>query len=278
MAIFVRWCGRLTTLAALGSTVASAGTGAPELVINWSVNGGPLNQVLAGGTPAGGGAFAYEGTSTDPDTGLELIYDLNGNPVSELSGNVKIFNALSSTITVSVDVMLPFEPDFPTGTLLSGIVVVGLTTGPGGGMISSVPPALFHTLIDGGDAGSSATLFWDPFLMSSTGLGNLASYSDYGNPQPVAGPPLFNSLGCALDFELTSGELASISPSVTVDGDAEFCSADVDGDGTVTTADLHLLLQDWGDCAEPVCPADFNGDGVVDVADLLILLMSWGRC
>ncbi len=278
MAISVRWCGRLTTLAALGSTVASAGAGAPELVINWSVNGGPTNYLLAGGTPAGGGAFVYEGTSTDPDTGLELIYDLNGNPVSELSGNVKIFNALSSTITVSVDVILPFDPDFPTGTLLSGIVVVGLTTGPGGGMISSVPPALFHTLIDGGDAGSSATLFWDPFFMSSTGLGNLASYSDYGIPQPVPGPPLFNSLGCALDFELTSGELASISPSVTVDGDAEFCGADVDGDGTVTTADLHLLVQDWGDCAEPDCPADFNGDGVVDVADLLILLASWGPC
>jgi hypothetical protein len=191
---------------------------------------------------------------------------------------VEIFNDLGSTITVGVHVTLPFEPDFPAGTLLAGIVVVGLTTGAGGGMISSVPPALFHTLIDGGDAGFAATLFWDPFLMSSTGVGNSAAYSNYGIPQPVPGPPLFNSLGCALDSQLTTGDLAAISPFLTVTGDAEFCNADLDGEGAVTTTDFHLLLQNWGECDTPDCPGDNNGDGVVDVLDLMILLMSWGPC
>jgi hypothetical protein len=114
--------------------------------------------------------------------------------------------------------------------------------------------------------------------MASTGMGNSSVYSDYGIPQPVPGPPLFNSLGCALDFQVTSGDLASISQFLTVDGDAAFCSGDLDDDGTVTTADLHLMLQDWGNCADPDCPADLNGDSVVDVMDMLILLMSWGSC
>ena len=54
------------------------------------------------------------------------------------------------------------------------------------------------------------------------------------------------------------------------------CPADLDGDGSVSAADLAILLGSWGPC--PGCPADFDGDGSVGAADLAQLLGSWGDC
>ncbi len=49
---------------------------------------------------------------------------------------------------------------------------------------------------------------------------------------------------------------------------------DLDGDCTVGTVDLLILLGDWGPCQG--CPSDLDGDGIVGVTDLLILLGNWG--
>ncbi len=52
---------------------------------------------------------------------------------------------------------------------------------------------------------------------------------------------------------------------------------DIDGDGTVGTSDLLILLASWGpcdDCAD--CPADIDGNCTVGATDLLILLVNWG--
>ncbi|TVQ31870.1 MAG: hypothetical protein EA376_07735 [Phycisphaeraceae bacterium] len=53
---------------------------------------------------------------------------------------------------------------------------------------------------------------------------------------------------------------------------------DLNGDGAVGSADLAILLGNWGMCPpEPdPCPADLNGDGSVGSADLAILLGNWG--
>ena len=53
---------------------------------------------------------------------------------------------------------------------------------------------------------------------------------------------------------------------------------DIDGDGSVGTPDLLLLLGAWGACRPPpeACPGDLDGDGCVGVRDLLILLGNWG--
>ncbi len=54
-------------------------------------------------------------------------------------------------------------------------------------------------------------------------------------------------------------------------------AGDVNGDGTVSTADLLTLLNDWGPCADCAdCPADFDDDCNVGTSDLLILLGNWG--
>ncbi|EKD85334.1 MAG: hypothetical protein ACD_38C00040G0001, partial [uncultured bacterium] len=52
------------------------------------------------------------------------------------------------------------------------------------------------------------------------------------------------------------------------------CQADLNQDSLVGTADLLMLLSQWGTNSS----ADINQNGRVDVADLLILLGNWGEC
>jgi hypothetical protein len=52
------------------------------------------------------------------------------------------------------------------------------------------------------------------------------------------------------------------------------CPADLDGDGTVTGADLGLLLGNWGGSGV----GDLDGDGNVSGSDLGLLLGAWGAC
>jgi len=54
------------------------------------------------------------------------------------------------------------------------------------------------------------------------------------------------------------------------------CEEDLDANGAVDTADLSLLLLDWGTC--PSCQADLDWNLRVDGSDLSLLLMSWGTC
>ncbi len=52
--------------------------------------------------------------------------------------------------------------------------------------------------------------------------------------------------------------------------------ADINGDSVVNTADLGLLIGDFGSVG-PSEPADLNGDGVVDTADLGLLIEGFGE-
>jgi hypothetical protein len=53
------------------------------------------------------------------------------------------------------------------------------------------------------------------------------------------------------------------------------CSADLNGDSSITVADLLLVLSDFG-CIENCDSTDVNGDGLTTVADLLELLSVFG--
>jgi hypothetical protein len=60
---------------------------------------------------------------------------------------------------------------------------------------------------------------------------------------------------------------------------AKECPEDLDFDGDIDTADLLILLGNWGYCLEgEICWADIDMDGDVDTADLLDLLGHWGEC
>lgn len=53
------------------------------------------------------------------------------------------------------------------------------------------------------------------------------------------------------------------------------CLADVDGNGSVNSADLLAILAQWGEGAPP---EDINRDGLVNIDDLLAVLAAWGPC
>jgi hypothetical protein len=54
------------------------------------------------------------------------------------------------------------------------------------------------------------------------------------------------------------------------------CPSDLDNNRLVDTADISLLLLDFGPCTG--CPADLDGNGLVDTADISLLLMDFGAC
>jgi hypothetical protein len=49
------------------------------------------------------------------------------------------------------------------------------------------------------------------------------------------------------------------------------------GQFTAAGSDLTSRIANWFDC-QPSCPGDLNGNGTVDSADLAILLGAWGAC
>ena len=54
------------------------------------------------------------------------------------------------------------------------------------------------------------------------------------------------------------------------------CPGDLDGNRMVDTADLGLMLLDFGPCAG--CQSDFDGNGSVDPSDVSLLLIDFGDC
>ena len=53
------------------------------------------------------------------------------------------------------------------------------------------------------------------------------------------------------------------------------CTADLTGDGEVSSADITVLLSSWGALGGS---ADLDGDGVVASSDITVLLSAWGGC
>ncbi len=75
------------------------------------------------------------------------------------------------------------------------------------------------------------------------------------------------------------GIIQGLLPTSAVDSFIPPALGDLDGDGSVSTIDLLLLLSVWGPCPRPcppTCPGDLDIDCQVSTADLLILLANWG--
>ncbi len=72
------------------------------------------------------------------------------------------------------------------------------------------------------------------------------------------------------NYDFSVPTLEALDGSITV-----FRTSDLNGDGVVSSADLGLMLADWGPVTKsPV--ADLNGDGLVNGADIGRLLDRWG--
>jgi hypothetical protein len=264
----------------IGAGATGAHADAPALQINWSVGEGPVNQVLPAGVVNGDGSYHYEGEIVDNATGLVLTYDLSSGPGTSLYGNLSLENDLDEAIGVFASAIIPQTSPEPQGSLLAGACLVGLTTGPGGGRLSSLPPWLWLALVDGEAVGPTASLFADPFYVAHTGPASSAASSDFGSPDPVSGPPITESFGFAVNFSLTEFDVASITSSLATASQLSVCPGDINGDGEVGIEDLADMLAAWGACppAPDPCPSDLDGDGLVGITDFLDLLTFWGPC
>ncbi len=257
--------------ASIGSVV-HAGAGAPLVNIIWTVDGGLGNDLYPDGSQAGD-VFTYIGQDTDGATGLSLSWDLDVIGSDWVVGNLSIQNTLGRPVVVRTEIVLPVETQL-ADSLLEGQAVIGLTAGVGGGVLSSQVPAVWQARVDRIPVGPAATLFFHPFELTLSGPSSASVYSDFGQQVPVVGPPVLESTGYSLRFILSSADLATIYTNFDIVGGTTLCSADLDGDGVVGSADLVALLAEWN---EPGA-GDLDGDGVVGIGDLLLLLAAWGSC
>lgn len=74
---------------------------------------------------------------------------------------------------------------------------------------------------------------------------------------------------------ITTGTLSS---ATIVQGNANPCPADLNGDGDVESYDLSVVLAAWGTVNSPANLVLDNGSPTVDGADLAFLLAAWGPC
>lgn len=264
--------GGLAVSLAFGS-VALAGE--PGLDVHWSVNGNDSKRLAPAGQDLGNGTYAYDGAHQDPTTGLVLYYSFTGTnyPTPALEGHVSLFNFHLEAVEIEVEANFTPGNSMSEASLLKGFGVVGLTTGEGGGMVTSAPPWLLQTLVDGEAVGIDASMFYHPFQMGSSGAGQAAAFDDFGILEPALGPPVQESVGTRMLFSISDSDSVAVTHEIVVVN----CPADIDGDGSVSTIDLTILLGEWGPCG-PSCAADLDGDGAVSTEDLLILLELWGAC
>jgi len=274
-----QWCQvGLSVAFVLGMGTTTASAAGPAVRINWSIDDGATNLLWPNGVDEGEGKFRYQGTVVDKASGIVLEYDLTADPYSAIKGKIELANQMQRSIDVSVAVEMPFIPLIPEESALSAVVTIGLTTGPGGGKISSRPPYLWQAIIDDKVAGPSSSLYYDPFFMSGSGIGSSSTQQNFGIPIPIPGPPISDTIGFALNFNLTSFDTASISSVFTAEGDALTCFADIDGNGGVGPQDFTMLINSWGPCPGNPCSADLDESGAVGIFDMLLLLANWGSC
>ena len=82
-------------------------------------------------------------------------------------------------------------------------------------------------------------------------------------------------------LSMTSDGLVSLAPPASSGASAVVLTGltgsnapgDLDGDGSISTADIAILLLEFGACTSSNCPADLDGTGFVDNADIALLLL-----
>ncbi|MHC5114499.1 MAG: hypothetical protein ACYTGP_08745, partial [Planctomycetota bacterium] len=81
------------------------------------------------------------------------------------------------------------------------------------------------------------------------------------------------AVGAWTDERNDSGDI--YAQNVNRDGTLGRRNADVNGDGTVSFADILGIIGAWGPCPPGDCPADVNGDGSVGFGDILGVIGAW---
>lgn len=195
----------------LGLSAATVEAGIqPALQINWSIDGGTMNNLLPIGTDANNdGVWNYFGQdSDDGGSGINLSWNLAADPDPELSGNIALFNNTLAPIDVFVQIILPVNVVLPS-SLINGSAALGMTSDGSGGSIATVAGVdLWRAFIDGNEV---ASLFQDSYDLTNPGFGSVGDNEDFGSPVPLPGPALNNTIAIEMRFTLTPIDQASLT-------------------------------------------------------------------
>jgi WD40 repeat protein len=278
-----------TSGAPLGVVVAPEAGG---LIAPLAIAFGPNGNLFA--TSADDRVIEYDGTTGEPvgdfvtagdNGGLSSPHDLLFKP----DGNLLVTSFLTDQILEYDGATGAFIGQFNhngTETVLTLDAPWGLRLGPDGYVYASRYDV--STDDDGGGhhddqlhINSTRIYVFDPdsgnFVRSyvtghDTGLSYPRAF-DFFPGQAVDCNFNMISDSCDIASGYSSDDNGNGTPDECEDGT---CPADLDGDGSVATADLLALLGAWG--KNPGHPADLDGDGSVSTSDLLEMLGSWGPC
>jgi hypothetical protein len=206
---------------AIGAPAANASF---DLELRWWIDGAIAGSYTVSGNDLGNGMFNYAGNyiylnPLNPFEIVELGVNLNGKPDANagastnllISGNLAVENSFANPVDVGLEVLLPVASGGP-GSLAAGSAAIGLTTNADGGSLQSLTDiAVWRGLVDGSPVGPAASLFFDPFDMTHTGLGSSSADANFGIPVPISGPLVSTSIGIDINFSLTSLDQASIT-------------------------------------------------------------------
>jgi len=170
-----------------------------------------------------------------------------------------------------------------SGTIGQANLVVTTTSGSvikssaftytnGGGYV----PTITSLTPNSGDAngGTLVTIQGTNFLntLSVSFSGTECSFGINSNTEIMAITPTGNSGLGNIVVTTYQGESCTAEDAFSYTS----CAGDLDGSGTVDSADVALVLLDSGDCAG--CPTDLDGSGVVDSGDVAFVLLNSGSC
>jgi hypothetical protein len=205
---------------AIGAPAANASF---DLQLRWWIDGSVAGTYTVSGNDLGNGMFNYAGNYIylnpfNPFEVIELGVNLNGKPDANagastnllISGNMAVENLFANAVDVQLEVLLPVAAGGPW-TMMAGSAAIGLTTNADGGSLQSLAGLpVWQGLLDGSPAGP-ASLFFDPFDLTNSGLGSSSADSNFGLPGGVLAGPVASTIGIDMNFSLTSLDQASIT-------------------------------------------------------------------
>jgi hypothetical protein len=213
-------------------------------------NGGFLQIFNNSGQSANQSTIDGIDAPLDPETGYTYILN-PGEPYGPASYTTRYVCAYSANGQSASDRMS------------NGNIYVNASGGPGGSGV------MYEVDLD-------ENIVWGPYN-SQTPKG-FRYECDY--PGIIALEPYMNSSTSSCTFLIsgcTNPNAVNYDPNASVDDGSCIidCSADLNGDNSITVSDLLLVLSDFG-CIESCDSTDVNGDGITTVADLLELLSLFG--
>ncbi|TVQ30844.1 MAG: hypothetical protein EA376_11300 [Phycisphaeraceae bacterium] len=217
--------------------------------------------------------------TNEPGAGFSTAsydWDLTGDGVFETTGQPQPVFMYPSNGVYDVTLRVT-DSNGMSSTDTIAVTVTGASTA-----VDAVMPMM-------GDQGASV-----PVTISGVNFKNVADASEVsvsGSGVTVVGAPISDALGLELtgltfeidpgaapgprDVTVTNADGSATGVGVFIVEEAASCPADLDGDGSVGSSDLGILLGLWG-TSNPV--ADLDESGSVGSADLAILLGNWGPC